>query len=78
MILDDGGDATMLVHLGVEVEKKGEAPDPATATSHEQKVVFDVLRRLARRGAATAGPRSPPSCAASPRRPRRACTGSTT
>ena len=43
MILDDGGDATMLVHLGVEMEKKGEAPDPATAASHEQKVVFDVL-----------------------------------
>ncbi|MFC5178557.1 adenosylhomocysteinase [Nocardioides taihuensis] len=44
MILDDGGDATMLVHLGVEAEKKGEAPDPATAASHEQKVVFEVLR----------------------------------
>jgi adenosylhomocysteinase len=44
MILDDGGDATMLVHLGVEAEKSGEAPDPATAVSHEQKVVFDVLK----------------------------------
>jgi adenosylhomocysteinase len=44
MILDDGGDATLLVHLGVETEKKGEAPDPATAASHEQKVIFDVLR----------------------------------
>jgi adenosylhomocysteinase len=43
MILDDGGDATMLVHLGVEAEKAGSAPDPSTATSHEQKVVFDVL-----------------------------------
>ncbi len=43
MILDDGGDATMLVHLGVEAEKTGDAPDPATAKSHEQKVVFDVL-----------------------------------
>ena len=43
MILDDGGDATMLVHLGVDMEKTGVAPDPATATSHEQKVVFDVL-----------------------------------
>ena len=30
MILDDGGDATLLVHLGVEAEKKGQAPDPAT------------------------------------------------
>ena len=45
MILDDGGDATMLVHLGVEAEKKGEAPDPATAASHEQRVVFDVLAK---------------------------------
>ncbi|HEX4471108.1 MAG TPA: adenosylhomocysteinase [Nocardioides sp.] len=44
MILDDGGDATMLVHLGVEAEKRGEAPDPATAASHEQKVVFGVLQ----------------------------------
>jgi adenosylhomocysteinase len=43
MILDDGGDATMLVHLGVEMEKTGVAPDPASARSHEQKVVFDVL-----------------------------------
>src|SRR6476660_401192 len=43
MILDDGGDATLLVHLGVEAEKTGAAPDPATAVSHEQKVIFDVL-----------------------------------
>jgi adenosylhomocysteinase len=43
MILDDGGDATMLVHLGVDAEKSGQAPDPATAKSHEQKIVFDVL-----------------------------------
>jgi len=43
MILDDGGDATLLVHLGVEMEKAGQAPDPATASSHEQKVIFDVL-----------------------------------
>jgi adenosylhomocysteinase len=45
MILDDGGDATLLVHLGVEAEKKGEAPDPATATSGEQKIIFEVLRQ---------------------------------
>jgi len=43
MILDDGGDATLLVHLGLEMEKTGVAPDPATATSHEQKIIFDVL-----------------------------------
>jgi adenosylhomocysteinase len=44
MILDDGGDATLLVHLGVEAEKKGEAPDPATAASHEQRVIFEALQ----------------------------------
>jgi adenosylhomocysteinase len=43
MILDDGGDATLLVHLGVEAEKAGAAPDLATATSAEQKVIFQVL-----------------------------------
>jgi adenosylhomocysteinase len=43
MILDDGGDATLLVHLGVEAEKKGESPDPATATSTEQRIIFEVL-----------------------------------
>ncbi|MGN6253312.1 MAG: adenosylhomocysteinase [Marmoricola sp.] len=43
MILDDGGDATLLVHLGVQAEKEGVAPDPATAASAEQKVIFEVL-----------------------------------
>jgi adenosylhomocysteinase len=44
MILDDGGDATLLVHLGVQAEKSGQAPDPASATSHEQKIIFEVLQ----------------------------------
>ncbi|MFL6175451.1 MAG: adenosylhomocysteinase, partial [Ornithinibacter sp.] len=43
MILDDGGDATLLVHLGVQAEKSGQAPDPASATSTEQRVIFEVL-----------------------------------
>jgi len=43
MILDDGGDATLLVHLGVQAEKSGQAPDPATATSGEQRIIFEVL-----------------------------------
>jgi adenosylhomocysteinase len=43
MILDDGGDATLLVHLGLDMEKSGVAPDPASAKSVEQKVIFEVL-----------------------------------
>src|SRR6478752_6473167 len=43
MILDDGGDATMLLHLGVQAEKTGQAPDPSTAGSTEQRIVFEVL-----------------------------------
>ncbi len=43
MILDDGGDLTMLVHKGVEFEKAGAAPSPATATNDEFRVVLTVL-----------------------------------
>ncbi|MEI2811207.1 MAG: adenosylhomocysteinase [Nocardioides sp.] len=45
MILDDGGDATLLVHLGVDSEKSGSAPDPAGATSGEQRIIFEVLQQ---------------------------------
>ena len=45
MILDDGGDATLLVHRGVEYEKAGSVPDPATAESEELAVVLGLLAR---------------------------------
>jgi adenosylhomocysteinase len=45
MILDDGGDATMLVHKGVEFEKAGVVPQPTAEDSAEWKVVLEVLRR---------------------------------
>jgi len=45
MILDDGGDATLLVHKGVEFEKAGSAPDPSTADSEEFAVVLKTLNR---------------------------------
>ncbi|KUP95149.1 adenosylhomocysteinase, partial [Thermobifida cellulosilytica] len=45
MILDDGGDATMLVHRGVQYEKAGAVPDPSTAESEEFRVVLELLRR---------------------------------
>ena len=46
MILDDGGDATLLVHKGVEFEKAGEVPDPSTADNEEFEVVLGLLGRL--------------------------------
>ena len=45
MILDDGGDATMLVHKGVQYEKAGAVPDPDTADSEEFRIVLELLRR---------------------------------
>jgi adenosylhomocysteinase len=44
-ILDDGGDATLLVHLGVEFAKAGRVPDAAEAENEEHAVVLEVLRR---------------------------------
>src|ERR1700716_1311915 len=42
MLLDDGGDATMLVLRGAEYEAAGKVPDPATAES-EEFMVFQTL-----------------------------------
>jgi len=45
MLLDDGGDATLLVHKGVEFERAGAVPDPSTADSDEFRVVLELLSR---------------------------------
>ncbi len=45
LILDDGGDLTLLVHKGVEMEKSGKSPDPASATNDEMRVIFSVLQK---------------------------------
>jgi adenosylhomocysteinase len=45
MILDDGGDATLLVHKGVEFEKAGRVPDPSTAPNEELAIVLALLGR---------------------------------
>ena len=44
MLLDDGGDATMLVHKGVEFEQAGAVPDPASADSEEFEVFLTLLQ----------------------------------
>src|SRR3954470_23915654 len=43
LILDDGGDLTLLVHKGAECEKAGSAPAPSTATNEEMRVIYSVL-----------------------------------
>jgi adenosylhomocysteinase len=45
MILDDGGDATLLVHKGTEYEQAGAVPDPAGAESEEHEVILTVMTR---------------------------------
>src|SRR5437763_12329468 len=45
MILDDGGDATLLLHRGVEFEQAGAVPDPAGAESEEFRIVLETLKR---------------------------------
>src|ERR1700748_2225091 len=45
MILDDGGDATLLIHKGVEFEAAGAAPDPSTADNDEHRIILEVLNR---------------------------------
>ena len=45
MILDDGGDATMLIHKGTEFEKAGAVPDPSTGESEEFQVFLTLLNK---------------------------------
>lgn len=43
MILDDGGDATLLVHKGVEFEAAGAVPSPAEEDPEEYRIILSVL-----------------------------------
>jgi adenosylhomocysteinase len=45
MILDDGGDATLLVHKGTQFEAAGAVPSAAETDSEEYQVILDLLRR---------------------------------
>ena len=46
LILDDGGDATMLVHKGLEYEKAGAVPDATDDDPEEWHVIIDLLKKL--------------------------------
>ena len=45
MILDDGGDATLLIHKGVEYADAGAVPEPQASDPEEWKVILGVLKR---------------------------------
>ena len=81
MILDDGGDATLLVHKGTEFEKAGAVPDPETADSGEFRIILETLQRslaedpqrwtkIARRASRASPRRRPPASTGSTSWPR--------
>ncbi len=48
VIVDDGGDATLLIHLGFEAEERfaadGSLPDPASSDIREMQIILDLIR----------------------------------
>jgi adenosylhomocysteinase len=46
LILDDGGDATLLLHLGYEHELAGTLPDLTAAGSEEEAIIFHLIRAV--------------------------------
>lgn len=46
LILDDGGDATLLIHKGLEFNKSGVVPSPSSTEVHEMQVILEVLTDL--------------------------------
>ncbi len=45
-IVDDGGDATLLIHLGYEFEQRGERPNPDSASNEEEREILKLLVQL--------------------------------
>ncbi len=45
MILDDGGDATMLIHKGTEFEAAGKVPDAKPGANEEWKVFLNLCKK---------------------------------
>ena len=61
MILDDGGDATLLVHKGVEFEAAGAAPSPDLDPDNDEfRIILELLSARSTR-TRSAGPASPPT-----------------
>ena len=76
MILDDGGDATLLVHLGLRAEK-GDTAFLDKPGAEEEEVLFALIKRLLKEKPKGWFAELARRSRASPRRPPRACTAST-
>ncbi len=50
LLLDDGGDATLLVHKGLEFERAGFVPAPESADSEEYRVILALLNKIVSSG----------------------------
>jgi adenosylhomocysteinase len=46
LLLDDGGDATLLVHLGADFEEAGTMPDPSKAENDEHRIILELLKQV--------------------------------
>ena len=46
LLVDDGGDATLLIHKGVEFERAGAVPDPSAAGSPDEQEVLALLAKV--------------------------------
>ncbi len=46
LLLDDGGDATLLVHLGADLEERGEIADPSKAENDEHRIILELLKQV--------------------------------
>ena len=51
MLLDDGGDATLLIHKGAEYEAAGAVPDAQPGDAEEWRTILDTLRNTLARDA---------------------------
>ena len=75
LVVDDGGDVTLLIHKGYELEEGDKWVDTPSG-SHEEQVIKDLLKKVTRKTRST-GTRWSRSGAASLKRRPPACTGST-
>jgi adenosylhomocysteinase len=46
LIVDDGGDATLLIHKGLEFNQAGSVPPASSTTVHEEKVILELLAQV--------------------------------